>query len=238
LRLNVFVQTHFLFGGVLMSNTKTKKITAYAMFIAIAFVVMLVGRFPLIPAVPFLKTDPKDVIIVIAGFIYGPISAFIISLIVSVIEMLTVSQTGPIGLLMNVLSTCAFACTAAAVYKKKRTLSGAVTGLIYGVIMMTALMLLWNYLITPLYMDTTRADIAAMLIPVFLPFNLLKGAINMGLTLLIYKPIVTALRKTKLIGQVVEDSAPNKSRTQGMVLLGFLLLATCALVILVLKGVI
>ncbi|NLW65044.1 MAG: ECF transporter S component [Clostridiales bacterium] len=221
-----------------MSNTKTKKITAYAMFIAIAFVVMLVGRFPLIPAVPFLKTDPKDVIIVIAGFIYGPISAFIISLIVSVIEMLTVSQTGPIGLLMNVLSTCAFACTAAAVYKKKRTLSGAVTGLIYGVIMMTALMLLWNYLITPLYMDTTRADIAAMLIPVFLPFNLLKGAINMGLTLLIYKPIVTALRKTKLIGQVVEDSAPNKSRTQGMVLLGFLLLATCALVILVLKGVI
>lgn len=221
-----------------MSNTKTKKITAYAMFIAIAFVVMLVGRFPLIPAVPFLKTDPKDVIIVIAGFIYGPISAFIISLIVSVIEMLTVSQTGPIGLLMNVLSTCAFACTAAAVYKKKRTLSGAVTGLIYGVIMMTALMLLWNYLITPLYMDTTRADIAAMLIPVFLPFNLLKGAINMGLTLLIYKPIVTALRKTKLIGQVVEGSAPNKSRTQGMVLLGFLLLATCALVILVLKGVI
>lgn len=219
-----------------MSNTKTKKITAYAMFIAIAFVVMLVGRFPLIPAVPFLKTDPKDVIIVIAGFIYGPISAFIISLIVSVIEMLTVSQTGPIGLLMNVLSTCAFACTAAAVYKKKRTLSGAVTGLIYGVIMMTALMLLWNYLITPLYMDTTRADIAAMLIPVFLPFNLLKGAINMGLTLLIYKPIVTALRKTKLIGQVVEGSAPNKSRTQGMVLLGFLLLATCALVILVLKG--
>lgn len=221
-----------------MSNTKTKKITVYAMFIAISYVVMLVGRFPLIPAVSFLKSDPKDVIIVIAGFICGPMAAFIISTITSLIEMLTVSETGPVGVLMNVLSTCAFACTAAVIYKKKHTLSGAVIGLASGTILMTVVMLLWNYIVTPMYYGWPREQVTELLLPGFLPFNLLKGGINMGLTLLIYKPIVTALRKTKLIEQSAENSAPNKNRTWGMVLFGLALLVTCALIILVLKGII
>lgn len=221
-----------------MSNTKSKKITMYAMFIAISYVVMMVGRFPLIPAVPFLKSDPKDVIIVIAGFIYGPISTFIISLVVSIIEMVTVSENGPVGLLMNVLSTCAFACTASAIYKKKHTLRGAVTGLTLGVLLMTAVMLIWNYIVTPLYYGIPREQVVALMLPGILPFNLLKGAINMGLTLLIYKPIVTALRKTKLIAQSAGSASPNKNRTLSMVLLGLVLIATCTLIILVIKGVI
>ena len=50
-----------------------------------------------------------------------------------------------------------------------------------GALLMTVLMLLWNYIITPLYMHTARADVAAMLVPVFLPFNLLKGVLVVGL---------------------------------------------------------
>ena len=38
-------------------------------------------------------------------------------------------------------------------------------------------MLLWNYLITPIYMGMDREEIVVpMLIPVFLPFNLVKAA--------------------------------------------------------------
>ena len=43
--------------------------------------------------------------------------------------MFTVSDTGPIGCIMNVLATCAFCCTAAFVYKKFHTRKGAVIGL-------------------------------------------------------------------------------------------------------------
>ena len=99
-------------------NTKTKKTAALGMLAAVAYVAMLVGRFSLIPAVPFLLYDPKDVIIVIGGFIWGPFSAFIISLVVSLVEMVTVSDTGLIGCAMNIISTCSFACTAAYIYKK------------------------------------------------------------------------------------------------------------------------
>lgn len=64
---------------------------------------------------------------------------------------------------------------------------------------MTALMLAWNFLITPLYMGVPRQAVADMLLPVFLPFNLLKGLINAAAALLIYKPISRTLRRAKLI---------------------------------------
>ena len=94
-------------------KNKTNQLITLAMLSAIAYIVMAIGR---IPIVLFLKYDPKDVVITIGGFIYGPLSAFIISVLVSFVEMLTVSDTGVIGLIMNILSTCSFACTAAYIY--------------------------------------------------------------------------------------------------------------------------
>ena len=215
-----------------MTSSKTKKLTMIGMLCAIAFVVMVVGR---IPVVLFLKYDPKDVIIAIGGFLFGPLSAFIISAIVSVLEMLTVSDTGIIGCVMNILSTCSFACTAAFIYKKHHTLKGAVIGLLCGLAAMTAVMILWNYFLTPLYMGYPRQAVAELLIPAFLPFNLLKGGLNTAITLLIYKPTVTALRKAHLVE--VSDNPPHTQNKSSVFLLSLLLLASCIFLILVLKGV-
>ncbi|MEG0941417.1 MAG: ECF transporter S component [Oscillospiraceae bacterium] len=214
-------------------NTKTKKYVTLAMLCAVAYVVMLVGR---IPIVMFLSYDPKDVIIAISGFIFGPLSVVFISAVVSVIEMVTVSSTGPIGCIMNIISTCAFACTAAIIYKKKHTMSGAVMGLIAGTIAMTGLMLLWNYFLTPIYEGLPRQAIADMLVPIFLPFNLLKAGLNTAITLLLYKPIVMALRKTKLLPPS-EDNTKKKNRI-GLLLVSLLLLASCVLLVLIWKGII
>ena len=116
------------------SSNKIKKLTMIAMMCAFAYVIMLVAR---IPVVLFLKYEPKDVIITIGGFIFGPFTSFLISLVVAFIEMITVSETGIIGFIMNVLSTCCFACTAAYFYKKKHTISGAVLGLVIGIFITT-----------------------------------------------------------------------------------------------------
>ena len=149
--------------------------------------------------------------------------------------MVTISTTGPIGCLMNLISSACFACTAAFVYKKKHSIGGAVLGLILASVAMIAIMLLWNWLITPLYMTgTSRSDIAAMLVPVFLPFNALKAGFNSALTLILYKPLVSALRKTGLIPKAESQSAGTK---WGIYLLGAALLATCILLLLVLRGI-
>ena len=216
-------------------NNKTKKLVLMAMLAALAYMIMTVGRIP-ISTVPFLKYDPKDIVIIIGGFIMGPMASFIISLVVSLVEMITVSDTGPIGAIMNLLSTCSFACTAAIIYKKNKTLKGAVIGLITGIVIMSGIMLLWNYLITPIYMGYPREVVAAMLPTVFLPFNLIKGGINAAVTMLIYKPVVTALRKLKLVDETKSDS-PGSNRT-GIILISLLVLASLILIILITKGII
>ena len=132
------------------SNKKldTKTLTMLALLAALAYVVMFLSKQIPVNVLGFLNFDLKDVIVCITGFLFGPLAAFGVSLVVSFIEMITISSPGPWGLLMNVLSTCALACTAAWFYRRKRTIKNAIIGLVIGVLLMTAVMLLWNYLIT------------------------------------------------------------------------------------------
>ncbi|MBR3850372.1 MAG: ECF transporter S component [Oscillospiraceae bacterium] len=207
-------------------HTRTKNITMLALFSAVSYAVMYLSKMIPINVLGFLTFDLKDVVIGLAGFIYGPLYIAAVSVIVSLIEMLTISSTGPWGFLMNVLSTCFFLCPAALFYRRRRSVSGAVLGLILGAILMTAAMLLWNYLVTPIYMGMPRQAVAELLLPVFLPFNLIKGGINAAMLLLLYKPIVTALRSAHLI-----SASPDGSRTvSGSQRLGLVLLSALALI--------
>ena len=169
-------------------NDNVRKLVLLSMLAAIAYLMVALIRVPIMPAAPFLSYEPKDVIITIGGFLLGPMASFITSLVVSLIEMITFSETGPIGCLMNLLSTCAYACVAAWIYKKRHNLWGAVMGLLASSLAMVAIMLLWNWLITPMYMGVTRPVVEGMLLPVFLPFNLLKAGLNSAFVLFLYKP--------------------------------------------------
>ncbi len=214
------------------STFSTKAIATIGMMSAIAFVAKLVSN--VLPQVAgFLSFDLKDVVIVIAGFVSGPLTAAVITVIVSFVEMLTISSTGIIGFVMNVIQSCSFACVAAAFYQKNRKMKGAVIGLVAGVLTATAVMILWNWLITPLYMGVPRAVVVKMLVPTFLPFNLVKGGINATLAMLLYKPVVNALRKANLVPP--SSSGTGQKRT-GVVIASLVLLASFVLLALVLTG--
>ncbi len=221
-----------------MRNNTTKTMVTLAMIAALAYLLMLVIRIPVF-AMPPLKYEPKDVAITIAGFMFGPVSAFLVSLVVSLVEMVTVSETGWIGAVMNLVSTCSFACMAAYIYKKNHTLKGAVIGLVCGIVSMVIVMLLWNYILTPIYMGYPREAVAPMLPTVFLPFNLLKGVLNAAFVMLLYKPLVITLRKAGLVAPSAavtkENAAPHKIRP-GVVLISAALIITCILIILALTG--
>ena len=129
------------------SNKKinVKDLTSMAMLTAMAYVVMLLSKA--LPQVSgFLQMDLKDTVICIGGFVFGPLSAAIISIVVAVVEMFTYSDTGIIGCIMNVLATVSFCCTASFVYKKIHTRKGAVIGLTCGVIALTVVMVLLIWL--------------------------------------------------------------------------------------------
>ncbi len=221
---------------------KTKKLTMLAMLCALAYVAMLLSKLvpPFFPAAPYLSYDAKDIIIVIGGFIMGPLAAAGISVVVATIEMFTVSQTWIIGMIMNALAACSFTCTASIIYKRKHTMAGAVMGLTLGSLVMTIVMVLWNILLTPIFTpEMTRQDIIALVPTIFIPFNLIKCGLNVAITLLLYKPVVTALRKARLIPEDTA-AAPKaaKGKRAGLLLSAAVLLATCVLIILALRGVI
>ena len=221
--------------SVAESHDHVKKMVTLAMLSAIAYIVMFVVR---IPIVLFLKYDPKDTIIAIAGFLYGPLSAVCVSVVVSAVEMFTTSETGWIGFIMNVLSSCAFVCPAAFLYSRKRTIRRAAVGLGIGVVLVTIAMALWNYIMTPIYMGYPREAVAELLLPVFIPFNLLKAGLNTALTLLLYKPVNTALRRARLLPPATEGGAGGKRTSMGVTIAALVLLASCVLLVLVFMGVI
>ena len=215
-------------------NMTTKKITTLGMLCALAVIVNLLIHFPLIPSVEFLSYDAKDVIIVIGGFIYGPGSAFIMSVITSLLEIMY-RGGNLLDVLMNVISTCTFACVAAWIYKRDHTREGAFIGLGAGIVCCVLSMLLWNYIVTPIYFGMPREAVVSILIPGILPFNLLKCGLNTGLTLFLYKPIVGVFRRTSL---VEHSSGGDHAITKGTVLIGLFICASVICLILGFQGII
>lgn len=209
---------------------KTKKITTTALLCALCYIATFFGRLP-ISSVGFLKYDPKDVIVVMGGFIFGPLTAIVISVAVSVIEMITISETNIIGCIMNIVSTVSFAVTASVIYEKSRSIKGAVIGLITAIFAMTLTMVVWNYLLTPFFYEMPRSAVTKMLIPLFIPFNLIKSSLNAALTLFLYKPFVKVLRRTGLVEERLTEK--TSSVNKGVVLLAVFLfvMAVSALLI-------
>ena len=132
------------------SSEELRKMSVLAMLTALAFVAVAFCRIPITPVVPFLNYEPKDVILTIGAFWYGPLAGAGMSVLVAFLELVTISNTGIIGFVMNVLSSCLFVCTASLIYHRKKTLSRAIIGLVCGALLATGAMLLWNILITPL----------------------------------------------------------------------------------------
>ena len=177
---------------------ETKKITTVGMLCAMAMIVNLIISFPIVPMVSFLRYDPKDILIIIGGFIYGPMTSLIMSFICSIFELL-VRGGNILDVIMNMISTCSFACMAAFIYKRYHHQKGAIIGLICGVVLTTVSMLIWNYIVTPIYYGMPRSAVVAILLPGILPFNLIKATMNAVVTWFLYKPLMNILRRTNLV---------------------------------------
>lgn len=187
-------------------SEKIKKMTLIAIFTAIAYIFTVTLKIN----VQFLTFDFKDAVITLGAMVLGPISALIMTAITSFLEFVTVSGTGPWGLLMNFLSTAAFSITASFIYKRKRTLGGAVIALVSAILTMTAVMMVANIIITPIYTGAPRAVVIGMIPTLLLPFNLAKAVLNASVVMILYKPLVTALRYTKMVsGTKVNASKPK-----------------------------
>ncbi len=183
----------------------TKFIARVGIFGAISAVLYIFIKFP-VPIFPsFLEFHFDEVPIFIAGFAYGPLTAVFVTLVKTVIK-LPLTSSMCVGELCDLLYTLAFVVPASIIYKKHRTIKGALVGMGVGFVFQVIAALLGNiYIILPFYMEVMGYSQEAILswcqnanpaitdlgwtygAVAVLPFNLIKNTVVVVLTFLIYK---------------------------------------------------
>lgn len=166
----------------------TRNITSIAVMAALSIVLVYFIRIPMF--LPFLEYDPADIPIFITAFAFGPGVGFVLTVIVAVLQGITVSAaSGPIGILMHIVATGSFVLIAGNIYKRNKTMKNAVLALVAGVVGWTAMMVLWNIIVTPIFMGVPREQVLTLIVPAILPFNLIKAGINAAVTFALYKSV-------------------------------------------------
>lgn len=194
-----------------MTRSKhTYKIAITAILGAVATVLMFLS-FPipfLIP--PFIKMDFSELPALLAAFSMGPVSGIVVCLIKNLINLLF-TTTGGIGELCNFLMGVCFVLPAGLVYRVRKSRGSALLAALIGAVVMAVLSVPINYFISyPAYtlilpLDTIIAmyqdlipsvdGLLACLLVFNMPFTLLKGALDVLLAFLIYKPLSPLLHK-------------------------------------------
>ena len=220
-----------------MKKYNIRRYVILAMFAALAYASLFALRISGIGG--FLTFDVKDAVITVCAMLFGPVAGVVIALLVSLLEMITVSGTGPWGFLMNFVGSAVFAAVGSTIYcyapKLKKTLSGAIVGLMSSVLAMTLCMLVMNLLVTPIYFGISVDSVKEMLLPLLLPFNLIKATLNAAIVLVLYKPLSTALKKCGFDGK--PESFRFDKKTILLILVGLAIIVACVLLlILALNG--
>ncbi len=176
-------------------STNTRKTVALGLLGAISIVLVMVAHFPIFPAVAFLEYDPADVPIIIATFAFGPLSGFLLTTVVSILQGITVSSaSGVVGIIMHIFSTGSYCLAGGVVYKHNKTKKGAVIALILGTIASVIAMSLWNLIVTPRYLGIPTAAIIELM-PWIVLFNIIKSSVNSLIAYFVYKPVSNLIKK-------------------------------------------
>ena len=173
---------------------ETRQLVIMALMAAICVLLSFI-EIPILPAAPWLKYDPSFVPAMVTGCAYGAGPGVAVGL-VSVI--LHIFMTGNFwGGVMNVLAVCAYVIPTALIYKKMHTWKGAVLGLVAGSICAIVISILANLVVTPIYAGIPVEGVIAMILPILIPFNVMKVVLNSVLTLAVYKAISNLITPKK-----------------------------------------
>ena len=172
----------------------TRQLVTMALLCAIGVLLSLI-EIPLMPAAPFLRYDASLVPAMVCGFAYGPASGVAVGVVGAVIHGILYADLT--GCIMNILVVIGFVLPAALMYARTRTYKFAVIGLCLGVVGGLIAAVAGNLLLTPSYMGVPLQTVIDMLVPVLIPFNLIKAALNSALTLIVYKAVSNLITPKK-----------------------------------------
>jgi riboflavin transporter FmnP len=188
-----------------MKSTSLRKNIMVALLAAIAFIIMFL-QFPL-PLFPtFLTIDLSDVPAIIGAIVYGPAAGIIIEAIKNLLHWLTSgSVTGvPVGEFANFLTGTVYILVSTWLFRKRKTFSSLIGGMVAGTIVTAIVMSIANYfVIFPSYAyflgfpidaavkmaqaaNHSINDLFSLVVLGVLPFNIIKCIIISIIAIPIY----------------------------------------------------
>lgn len=172
----------------------TRQLVVMALMCAIGVLLSFV-EFPLLPGVAWLKYDASAMPAMVSGFAFGPAAGLAVGIVGAIIHGILMADFS--GAIMNILVVIGFVWPAALVYAKRHTFKGAVVGLAAGILAAVAMSVVGNLLVTPSWLGVPLQAVIDLMIPVLIPFNLIKALLNSVLTLVVYKSISNLITPKK-----------------------------------------
>lgn len=214
----------FLLVGAVFSLSKiigkkspitTKFIARTGLFAAMSIILYLVPGLKFsVPFFPsFLEFHFDEVPALIAGFAYGPLSGFFVILVKTIVK-LPMTNTMMVGELADFIYSSLFVIPAAIIYKRHRSIKGALVGLLIAtVIQVIGSALITSFLILDFYIfmmgwpkvvilnmcKAANPNVTSLgwtfFFFVALPFNAMKDAMVVIITFLLYKRLHRVIDK-------------------------------------------
>ncbi len=188
-----------------------RKMVVTALLAALSIVLMRLGiHLPFMPS--FITLDFSELPALIAAFSMGPLSGAAVCLVKNLVNLMF-SQTGGVGELSNFTLGVLFVVPAGLFYQWKKGRAGALIGSVIGAVCMAVFSIFSNYyLVYPVYtafmpmeailglyqaLNPAATTLWRALLFFNLPFNLIRGLINVGITFIVYKKISPLLHGVK-----------------------------------------
>lgn len=186
-----------------LKKVSIKILVTLGMFSAIAYVLMLL-KFPILPAFPFLKLDFSEIPALIAVLVYGPGAGIIVEFLKNVLDyLMTGSETGvPVGHISNFIAGLIYILPVYYIYQKLQSKKGMMMALLFGTVFMSLVMCVLNYFIfIPAYTwflgmpEMSASALREMIVLGVLPFNLIKGILTSVLFMVLFAKLHSWLGK-------------------------------------------
>lgn len=182
------------------NNFSAKRIALMSIFVALAFVTSILTEFSLFPssAVFFLELDFGNVFILLISFLLGPLEGVIVCVVKELLRLI-ISNTGGVGEVANMITTCAFILLPSIIYKYRKGIVTVIISLIGSCILGTIAAILTNRFITfPLLLGIPNGvNIFNDAFWLIVSFNLIKTVSISILTMLLYKRLSNFLKSIK-----------------------------------------
>lgn len=156
----------------------TRKAMLTAMLSAIAVILAVSFHVPIIPAAAYLEYDMADIPILFITLSLGIPYGLISTIVVSVLQGVAASASGIIGIIMHIFATSILVIVSGLIYKRFNSIIGLIAALVVGVIAWVVGMIIFNIIFTPIFLGTPRQAVIEMIVPITIPFNLIKAGAN------------------------------------------------------------